>query len=141
VYGSISSCWLMSYASIYFVMIFHHAARPIMSDVIEWYKRMPQLLKYINFEAFCSSQLLVESESSCSTIGAHILYFQFVICDQTTFLHFCYKICTNVKIIMYYLQLMNLKMVQARNLLTHLHVKWQQSRKKFSTSKKRVRKK
>jgi hypothetical protein len=46
VFHHVDSC--LRYMSFYFVMIFHHAMQPIMSDVIEWYLRMPQLLKYIH---------------------------------------------------------------------------------------------
>jgi hypothetical protein len=70
--GSISSCWLMSYVSFYFVMIFHHAVRPIMSDVIEWYIRMPQLLKYIHLRHSVWVDYFVKSESSCFTIADHL---------------------------------------------------------------------
>jgi hypothetical protein len=49
-------------------MLFRHAARPDISDVINWYIRMPQTLKYIHLRHSVRDDYFVESESSCFTI-------------------------------------------------------------------------
>jgi hypothetical protein len=52
---------------------FRHAVRPDISDVINWYIRMPQPLKHISLRHSVWVNYFIESESSCFTIFFHKL--------------------------------------------------------------------